>query len=41
MWNLKYGANELIYEKEMDSQTENRLVGTKVGKQWNAVGVSG
>ena len=26
MWNLKYDTNELIYEKETDSQTESRLV---------------
>ena len=29
MWNLKYGTNELIYETETDSQTENRLVVAK------------
>ena len=26
MWNLKYDTNELIYETEIDSQTESRLV---------------
>ena len=26
MWNLKYDTRELIYETEMDSQTENSLV---------------
>ena len=30
MWNLKYDTNELIYETERDSQTENRLVVAKV-----------
>ena len=29
MWNLKYDTNELIYERETDSQTENRLVVAK------------
>ena len=29
MWNLKYDINELIYETETDSQTENRLVVAK------------
>ena len=29
MWNLKYDSNELIYETETDSQTENRLVVAK------------
>ena len=29
MWNLKYDTNELIYEAEIGSQTENRLVLTK------------
>ena len=29
MWNLKYDTNEIIYETEMDSQTENRLVVAK------------
>ena len=26
MWNLKYDTHELIYETEMDSQTESSLV---------------
>ena len=26
MWNLKYDTNELIYETDTDSDTENRLV---------------
>ena len=34
MWNLKYDTNEHIYEKETDSQTENRL-GRGSGKGWN------
>ena len=29
MWNLKYDTNELIYEKEIDPQIENRLVVAK------------
>ena len=29
MWNLKYDTNELIYETEIDSHTENRLVVAK------------
>jgi len=28
-WNLKYDTNELIYETETDSQTENRLMVAK------------
>ena len=28
-WNLKYDINELIYETETDSQTENRFVVAK------------
>ena len=31
MWNLKCGANEPIYKTEIDSDTENRLVVSKVG----------
>ena len=31
MWNLKCGANEPIYKTEVDSDTENRLVVSKVG----------
>ena len=37
MWNLKYDTNELIYETETDSQTENKLVvamGESVGEGW-------
>ena len=31
MWNLKKnGTNELIYKTEIDSQTENKLMVTKV-----------
>ena len=33
MWNLKYDTNELIYKTETDSQTENRLVVAKQGKE--------
>ena len=34
MWNLKYDTNELIYERETDSQTENRLVVAKGKRGW-------
>ena len=29
MWNLKYDINELIYETEIASDTENKLMVTK------------
>ena len=29
MWNLKYDTNELIYETDTDSNTENRFVVAK------------
>ena len=29
MWNLRYGTNELIYETETVTDTENRLVVTR------------
>ena len=29
MWNLTYDTNELIYETETDSKTENKLTATK------------
>ena len=29
MWTLKYDTNELIYERETDSDTENNLVVAK------------
>ena len=29
MWDLKYDTNESIYKREIDSQTENRLVVAK------------
>ena len=29
MWNLKYDTNELIYETDTDSDTENRFVVAK------------
>ena len=32
MWNLKYDTNELIYEMEADSQTENKLMVIKKEK---------
>ena len=36
MWNLKYNANELIYETETDSDIEKRLVVAKgEGQQGN------
>ena len=28
MWNLKNDTNEFIYKKEIDSQTENKLMVT-------------
>ena len=31
MWNLKYDTNELNYEIETNSQTENRVVVAKGG----------
>ena len=34
MWNLKYDTNELIYETETHSQTENRLVVVKGEEGW-------
>ena len=38
MWNLKYDTNdELIYKRETDSQTENRLTVTKKGKQGEGI----
>ena len=40
MWNLKYGANEPIYEAETDSDVENLLVVTKgVGEGRDGLGV--
>ena len=42
MWNLKYGTNEPIYETEIDSQTEIRLVVAKgVGRERDGMGVWG
>jgi len=44
LWNLKYNANELIYQTETDKDTENRLVdaqrsggsgGGKGGRLWD------
>ena len=29
MWNINYDTNEFIYETEVDSQTENKLMVTK------------
>ena len=37
MWKLKYDTNELIYKRETDSQTENRLTVTKKGKQGEGI----
>ena len=40
-WNLKYDTNELIYETETDSQTENRLVIAE-GEGWiGGLGLAG
>ena len=33
MWNLKYDTNEFIYKTEIDSQTQNKLMVTKGGKE--------
>ena len=42
MWNLKYVTNELIYETETDSDTENRLVVAKEeGEKWDGLEVWG
>ena len=39
MWNIKYNTNELIYETETDSQTENKFMVTERGRDklgvWN------
>ena len=34
MWNFKNDTNELIYEAETDSQTENKLMVIKEGRGW-------
>ena len=34
IWNLKYDTNELIYETETDSQTENKLMVMKGERGW-------
>ena len=39
MWNLKYETNELIYETETDSQTENRLMVAKGERGWGWEGL--
>ena len=39
MWNLKYDTNELIYETEIDSQTQNRLVVAKGKAMWGRDGL--
>ena len=44
IWNLKYDTNQHIYEREIDSQTENRLVVARrevvgLGKNWE-LGIS-
>ena len=33
MWNIKYDTNELVYETEIDSDIENKLMVTKVGEE--------
>ena len=41
MWNLKHGTNEPIYNTELDSQTEIRLiVGERTGER-SAPGIWG
>ena len=39
LWNLKHGTNELIYETEMDSDIENRLVVAKRKAGWGRDGL--
>ena len=34
MQNLKYDTNELIYETETNSQTENKLIVTEEERKW-------
>ena len=34
MWNLIYDTNELIYKRETDSHTENKLVVTEGERGW-------
>ena len=42
MWNLKYDTNEPIYERETDSDIENRLVVAKGrGRKRDGLGVWG
>ena len=39
MWNLKYYIDELIYETETDSDTEDRLVVASRERGWEREGV--
>ena len=39
VWNLKYDTDELIYETETDSKTENRLVAAKGEEEWGRDGL--
>ena len=38
MWNLKYKTNEQIYETEIDSNTEKRLVVARGGVEKGSIG---
>ena len=38
-WTLKYDTNELIYETETDSDTENTLVVAKGGGREGWIGI--
>ena len=39
MWNLKYGTNELLYEIEIDSQTQETNLRLPKGRVWGKLGV--
>ena len=43
MWNLKFGTNEPIYKKEMDSQTQRTDCGCQEqgGREWDELGIWG
>ena len=40
MWNLKIDTNELIHEREIDSDTENRLAIAKGGGKIGSLGLA-
>ena len=39
MWNLKYDTNELIYQADTDSLTQNKLVVAKGEERWRRDGL--